>query len=367
MRPRIVVSGVNLVDFGPLSVYRDALQSLVQACGDRYEIFALVQREGLLAIPGVTYLEFPGIKASWRRRLHFEYFESLRISRELRPELWIAMDNVTPRVHCDCQVVYCHNPTPFYPFKWRETFLDPKFGAFTLFFGFLYGIFLQRNSAVIVQQDWIRREFQKRYRARNVIVAHPTVDVPPLLEPVRARSSDEMYRFFYPALSRTFKNHELLLEAVRLLEGRGVGGFELLLTVDAASNRCGADLFRRYSSLRSVRWLGTIARERVYRIFGESDCLVFPSKLETWGLPLTEFKTTGKPILAVDLPYAYETIGSYDQIAFFGAEDPAGLASLMEGAVKGTLAWQPVSATPVSEPYAADWLALWSLLLPYSS
>jgi len=364
MKPTIVVSGVNFVDMGPLSIYRDALSSLVASSADTYEIIALVNRQTLLNVPGVTYMEFPDIKAKWIRRIRFEYFDCLKLSERLKPALWLSMHDMTPRVHCKRQAVYCHNPSPFYRFSFREALLDPSFGMFMLFYRFLYRLFIHRNTAVIVQQSWIREAFRKQYGAQNVIVAHPNVDISPKITATTPHRTDSLYRFFYPALSRTFKNHELLLQAVTLLEKRGVTGFELVLTVDASSNRCGAELFRKYKKLHSVRWLGIISRDQTYELYAKSDCLLFPSKLETWGLPLTEFKGTGKPILAVDLPYAHETIGTYDKVAFFDANDAAGLASMMESMMLGKLELQPVTAPPITEPYASDWAALWKLLLP---
>ena len=367
LNPRIVISGVNLVDLGPLSVFRDALRSLVQASADRYEIVALVQREELLAVPGVTYLEFPEIKGSWLRRLRFEYLDSYKLSLRLAPALWIAMHDITPRLRCARQVVYCHNPSPFYRFRLREAVLDPKFGLFTLLYRFLYGIFLQRNWAVVVQQAWIREEFERRYDANHVIVARPAVHLETLASSRKPHLPGASYRFFYPAFARTFKNHEVLLAAARLLEERGVRDFELLLTVAAESNRCAADLARRFADLRSVRWLGTLSREQVFETYTTTDCLVFPSKLETWGLPLTEFKATGGPILAADLAYAHETMGDYREATFFDPENASALADLMECAMAGTLAWSGATAAPIRSPFAEDWPALWAMLLPEPS
>jgi glycosyltransferase involved in cell wall biosynthesis len=363
VKPRIVISGVNLIDFGPLAIFREALSTLVMACGGSCEIVALVQRETALAIPGVTYMEFPDVKGSWRKRLHFEYFQSLQISRSLQPIVWIAMHDITPRVECKQQFVYCHNPSPFYRFSLREASLDPKFGMFTIFYRFLYGIFLHRNAGIIVQQDWIRKEFEKRYGVTNVLVAHPALMIAKVRESP-SQVSVTPYRFLYPAFPRTFKNHELILSAAKLLEDRGVEDFEVLLTVDGASNRCGAGLIRRYSTLRSVKWLGSLSQAQVHEMYGKSSCLLFPSKLETWGLPLTEFKATGKPVLAADLPYAHETIGTYGPVEFFDIDHPEALADLMEKAINGTLKWRTVCAKPIHQPFAKDWLALWKLLLP---
>lgn len=52
------------------------------------------------------------------------------------------------------------------------------------------------------------------------------------------------------------------------------------------------------------------------KLYNTSDCLIFPSKLETWGLPISEMKFFGKPILIADELYAKETVGGYDKVQF---------------------------------------------------
>ena len=85
MKHRIVLSGVNLVEGGTLSVFKDALQELADHYSGRYEVVALVHRRNLFDIDGVTYIEFPHVKSSWLRRVHFEYWGLRALSRRLRP------------------------------------------------------------------------------------------------------------------------------------------------------------------------------------------------------------------------------------------------------------------------------------------
>jgi len=348
---------------GPLAVFKDALESLASRYGETYEITALVHRRSLLNIPNINYLEFPDVKSSWLKRLHFEFWFSKGICKGMQPRLWLSMDNVTPNVTAEIQAVYCHNPSPFYHFRLRDFWLDWKFGLFTLFYRYLYAINIRRNDHVIVQQDWIRRAFQRLYPVRNVIVAHPAVDIPKFRANTTERNSEAAYRFFYPAFPRTFKNAELALAAAQLLEESGFHDFELWLTFDASVNRCAAEIVKRFAQVRSVRWLGLLPRQQVFTRYAEADCLLFPSKLETWGLPITEFKATGKPILAADLAYAHETVGNYEQAAFFDVEKPAELANLMKSAALGEPVFSAVNAAPISSPFATNWDELWSLLL----
>ncbi len=348
---------------GPLAVFRDALKSLADSNGKRFDIFALVHRRDLFDVKGVAFLEFPRISSSWLARLKFEYWSSKQISRQLKPCLWLSMHDITPNVTADVRAVYCHNPAPFYRPRCFEFFADPKIVLFSLFYGFLYRFHIQHNDYVIVQQNWMREKFQRLYGVRGVVVAHPSVDVPkPLSAPVRSLSP-RPYRFFYPAAPRTFKNPEVCLQAARLLEQRDFTNFELWLTFDASTNRYASTLAKQFSDIRSVRWLGSLSRERVFELYQEADCLLFPSRMETWGMPITEFRNFGKPILVADKPYAYETAGGYDLAKLFDPDDASNLANLMVQAANGEPIFRKLPEAAIEPPYARNWMELWELLL----
>jgi glycosyltransferase involved in cell wall biosynthesis len=364
VRRRIVLSGVNFVEGGPLSVFKDALQELADHYADRYEIVALVHRRTLFAIGNVTYLEFPHIKSSWLRRFHFEYWSLRALSRRLRPYLWLSMHDMTPNVTAEVRAVYCHNPSPFYRLGAREALTDWKFSLFTLFYRYLYAINLRRNDLVIVQQEWLRREFRRRYRAKNIVVAHPRI--PSLVIPALPEEDQRPgpgVRFFYPTYPRSFKNIELLLQAARILEEDGADGFSLWLTIDGSENRYAAQLRSEYGGLRSVSWLGLMPRDRILLLYAKADCLLFPSKLETWGMPISEFQQTGKPMLVIDLPYAHETVGAYPAVRFFPPGNPRVLADDMKRFIQHSLAFGATSAPSIPMPFAADWTELFHILI----
>jgi glycosyltransferase involved in cell wall biosynthesis len=362
-KEKIVLSGVNCVNGGILSIFQEALHSVVREHGDRYEIIAIVHRRDLFDVANVTYMEFPEVKSSWMRRLRFEYRTLRKISERLQPRLWLSMHDMTPNVTADIQAVYCHNPSPFYRFDLHEALLDPKFGLFTLFYRYLYRINLEKNDFVIVQQEWLRREFRSMYGIRNVIVAKPTVSALSIITNKQDRSHGIPYRMFYPALPRTFKNFEVILTAARSLANSGFFGFELFLTVDGTENRYAAEIKKKYADVQGVRWLGLLSRQRVFELYGTADCLIFPSKLESWGLPITEFKATAKPILAADLPYAHETMGDYPSSAFFDPNDADGLAEMIKRACLGEKVFAPSRGHEPEMPFARNWNELWPLLL----
>ena len=364
LKPRIVLSGVNVREVGALSVFRDALATLAREHGDRYEIVALVTRRELFDITGVTYFEYPRIMHSYLARVHFEYWSSREISARLKPRLWLSMHDMTPNVSAEVRAVYCHNPSPFYRPTISEFFLDWRFGLFTLFYRFLYRINIHANDYVIVQQDWMRKSFMRLYGVRNVIVAHPVVNLPNPVETLAGGAAARPYRFFYPTFPRTYKNPELCLKAARILERRGFNEFELWLTLDASVNKYASRVVKEFADVRSARWLGQLSRERVFELYAEADCLLFPSRLETWGMPITEMRSFGKPILAADLPYAHESAAGYHKVRFFEPGDAEQLADLMRQAATAQPIFGKAPEAAIAEPYAGNWSELWALLLP---
>jgi len=344
-------------------VFKDALASLAGEYARQYDIIALVHRESLFDISGVTFLEYPEIKSSWWKRMRFEYHDCLAISKRYKPYLWFSMHDMTPNVRAEVRAVYCHNASPFYPFSCHEALFDWKFGLFNLLYRFLYRINIKSNDFVVVQQDWLRREFLSHYGVSKVVVAHPSVDQLPIKGIAIKKDLSRSYRFFYPSYPRVFKNMEQILQAARRLEESGFDRFEVWLTMNGTETPYAAEVRKKYEDLSVVRWMGLQPRAEVFRLYKEADCLLFSSKLESWGMPITEFKTTGKPVLVADLPYAHETVGEYEKAAFFDIGDDTKLADMMKQAANGREIFSSQQMQPIAEPFSRNWEELWQILL----
>ena len=93
------------------------------------------------------------------------------------------------------------------------------------------------------------------------------------------------------------------------------------------------------------------------------DCLIFPSKLETWGLPITEAKGYEKRMFLPNLPYAKETIGNYDLVRFFDIENPKELAQLITDFVNNTITFQGNKYIFDESTQLKDWNAVFDFIL----
>jgi glycosyltransferase involved in cell wall biosynthesis len=362
----IVVSGVNLVEAGPLSVFKDCLWQLTKWEKQKLTIIALVNSNTLFTEfgeSGIRFLEYPAVKKSWLKRIIFEYRDCMDISKNYKPDVWFAMHDITPNVTAPMRIVYCHNPSPFYKLSLKEAWLEKPLFAFNLFYKFLYGINIQKNNYIIVQQQWIRDYFVKEYAlyAQKVIVAYPDVK-PKVLISVPSFKHKSLFRFIYPAYPRAFKNFEVLCMASEKLSAL-IENFEVIITLNGTENKYAAYLYNNYKYLKQIKFTGKLTRNEIFKLYEESDCLVFPSKLETWGLPITEMKMYNKPILVADCKYSHETVGNYEKACFFNPQDHMQLKDLMQNAVNNTLVYDKTDFTPPNNPFAQSWGELFAYFL----
>jgi glycosyltransferase involved in cell wall biosynthesis len=115
--------------------------------------------------------------------------------------------------------------------------------------------------------------------------------------------------FIYPASGDAHKNHKNLIDAWVLLAGDGYFP-SLLLTIDHKSypalSRYVTDQSRKYGL--KVKNVGFQGAEDLKILYAKSRALIFPSLLESFGLPLLEAKSFMLPVLASELDYVRDVV-----------------------------------------------------------
>lgn len=353
---KMVLSGINLYEGGPLAIYYDCLEAIKElGIYKRYHIIAFVHKKSLFKKYKdiINFIELPKSRKNYAYRLYYEYFFFKKYSNNHDIDIWISLHDITPNVKAKKLYTYCHNPSPFMEKEFSKVRYSLKNVAFSYFYKYLYRINISSASAVIVQQDWMREEFKKMYSIDNIIVARPDVKVDFVIKKMQNKKEKKI--FVYPAFPRFFKNFELICEACKYLEK---DNFEIWLTIDGSENQYSREIRKKYSGLKQIRWIGIQKREKIFEIYDIADCLIFPSKLETWGLPISEFKLTQKDILLVDLPYAHETLGEYEKVMFFRQNDPEQLAKCMKMEIEEKPIYSPQKKINISKPFYKGWKEL---------
>lgn len=362
----IVVSAVNIRRGGTLRILRDCLSCLsaMSRQGD-YRIVAVVHDKELAHFDGIEYIEIPWTVGSWARRLWCEYVTLHKLSHKLEPvDLWFSLHDTSPRVHARMQAAYFQTAFPFMKLKRNDFKFDYKIALFGLLTRFAYRINIHRNRYIVVQAEWLRRNFSRMFgiAPEKFIVAPPEETVP---EYSTTAACGSLYRFAYICGPDCHKNIELLCESARILENRiGKDRFRVSLTLSGAENKYASWIKREWGGVGSIEFLGYLSREDVDRCYAAADCLVFPSRIETWGLPISEFRHSGKPMLLADLPYAYEAAAGSPAVAFIDIDNPENLAARMQELVEGhTDSLAQIDTTEPAPPSARTWRQLFEILL----
>ncbi|MDF2514767.1 MAG: glycosyltransferase [Sphingobacterium sp.] len=365
----IVISAVNLNKGGTLTILRNCLAylSALAAEGD-FRIVAIVYRRELADYPNIEYIETQWPKKRWINRLWYEYVALNKVSRHIGDvSLWLSLHDTTPNVQAQRQAVYCHNPFPFYKWTFGECFRAPKIVLLALFSKWIYRVGIRKNKYVIVQQQWLKDEFKQMFGLPkdDIILSLPNkLQAVEYLDPVPPREQGK-YTFIYAAAPDSHKNFESICRATQLLEQKhGVTNFKVYITISGNENTYAKWIHQHWGMLKSLSFIGFQSRQSLFAYYQQSDCLIFPSKVETWGLPITEFAEFSKPMLLADFPYAYETAAGAFKTAFFDPDKPEQLAEQMRRLIGSDETFlMTVPCKILEKPVSHNWEELFNMLL----
>lgn len=313
---RIVVNDIaaDKGSGGAFSVLREFYQAVSEHGQDHEWIFLLADNY-FEPLEHIVIKTFPDIKKSWIKRLIFDQVSGHKIVNELKPDVYFSMQNIAMK-HLNCpQATYLHQSLPFQDKKSFSFFKrsELKLAIYQKIIGRLLKNSLNYANVVFVQTEWMKRAIEVDELAHFVMVVPPTISLGGL-QPNEFHSD----RFFYPAENHLYKNHSLIYEATSLLNQRGYEKFDVFLTIDpqdVASN--------------NVKFIGKIDRSLVFDYYANS-ILLFPSYIETFGLPLLEARTANAIILAADTQFAREILADYPNAYFYEFQDAEALSNLME-------------------------------------
>jgi len=325
MKKTIVVSATNIVSAGMLTILEQAVSEF-RVFSENYRVIFLVANEEILCgldFDGIEVFSFPLSKKSWLCRVYYEYygFKRWQIKNNItNVALWFSLHDMTPNVKAERQAVYCHNPSMFLDLSFRDFIVAPKLFLFSRLYKFIYIINLRRNNRVVVQQHWLGDFFSDYVGANGVVVARPVIE-----ELCGVESAREVGDFIYPAFPRLFKNHLNLVKALEVYGEEASLDFTILGTENKVASMVKSYCDRQ--GLTNVNFLGSMSRKEVIERLACCKALIFPSYIETWGLPISEAIQLKKPILVADRPYAHETVGDYPNVYWF---DPVSVESMSD-------------------------------------
>lgn len=264
-------------------------------------------------------------------RLRFDYGRCKEILErmEVKPDLIISLQNTGVACLKDTwQLIYYHQSLPFYPQRWNPL---KKAERRLFMYKYIYPWFVKhsiRKERVdfVAQIPFIKDRITNQFGIKEcrIHVLFPDTEK---VEKEKLKSyafENDTINFMYPATAVSYKNHQLLVDALSVLREKSKDVCERMrihLTLSNNDNPEFAQQIREVGLEQQFVLHGSVPHDELLCMLNASHGLLFPSTIETLGLPLLEAAKLGKAIVVSDLTYAHQVVGGYDGVAFVDVKD----------------------------------------------
>ncbi|MBT8582107.1 glycosyltransferase family 4 protein [Polynucleobacter paneuropaeus] len=304
MKNILFISAVNIHSGGGGLL----LEALLNAIPRTLKSVVLVDSRFVLRANLPKNIEINYIKANVFNRLKAEYFLFKSVSAD---DIVLCFGNLPPLFKLmGSVVVFLQNrylvenvTLKYFSLKQRLRLTIERFW---------FKCRLKNVDEFVVQTPTMAEFLKHRFVEKKEIQILPFAPITQKYNEATINSSinrNTLYDFLYVASGEPHKNHLNLLAAWKVLAKEGVYP-SLCVTLDEEefSDLCKLiqDVKENYGIL--VTNVGRLPHEDVLKLYAKSKAAVFPSKFESFGLPMIEARQAGLAILASELDFVRDIL-----------------------------------------------------------
>lgn len=332
---KILVYDVAAEDGGGLVVLKYFYREVVERTSNNIEWVFAVSQDILKQTEKVRVLIYDKPKKSWIHRLVFENIDFPRVIKSEKPDIVISLQNMPVQRYSGRQFVYLHQSLQYCPKKFSFLKKEERKTAIRQhIICKIYRNVLPKSEHIFVQTNWIK-DATKQWlnwpdEKITVVPVEFQSEETALIKKYNGRESKS---FFYPARAEIYKNHEVVIEACKKLKDEGINGYRVIFTISADDGAYALKLIHHSQGL-PIDYIGAIPYEQMWDYYSRT-ILLFPSYLETCGLPMLEAQVSQAWILASDMPFSHEALDEYPNKEYFAYDSADDLAKKMKEFIKG--------------------------------
>lgn len=313
----VMIYDVHASESGALAILDDLYKQIRAYTDKSVKWVFIVSTPHYEETKEITVRRFPWVKKNWGYRYYFDTVTTRKLLNEFKPDKVFSLQNKGIDFYNKEQLVYLHLAFILTDHKFSMKVDGKKLWAYQNIISKSIFRSLRKVDMIIVQTQWMKDALVKKagVNADKIVVQQPDISCNEIKKFVDCPENRK--RIFYPATSFAYKNHQTLLEAINYAQRNGLKDYEVTFTIRPDENDYTRKLqgYAKENGL-NVKFNGPIPREKVFEMYAKS-ILVFPSYVESLGLPLLEAKLTGTYIIASDMPFCHEILDDYDKATFF--------------------------------------------------
>lgn len=244
-----------------------------------------------------------------------------------RIKLLISLQNTGIYYKGVNQIVYFHQLLSISKHKWRF-YKSNEFSCFI--YSKIYPFFIKKsinkNTKIIVQAEFIKKEFARKFKhpINNIYVCPPVLENDIKINTQFTTPDPNCISLIYPSNKLIYKNHKILIDALYYIKQHNnpiLSKIKIYFTIKPKDSIYIFNEIKKKGLIENFCFIGTIPHSELLIKLNEMDALLFPSYIETIGLPLLEAAAYGLNILVSDLPYSRNIINDYSGAKFIKYND----------------------------------------------
>lgn len=341
----IMVFDVPAVSGGALSILTDFYEEALKNKKNINWIF-VVSEPRLKEKKNVKVLRYPWIKKSWGHRLYFDNIIAPRLIKKYNVDKIFSLQNIIVPFTKVPQILYVHQSLPFveYRFSLKE---NKKFWIYQNLIGRKIIKSIKMAEKVIVQTNWMKKSCLEHSLVKEekieVIPPNLNIDITNEFD----FDNNSLSTFFYPASSVSYKNHSIIINTCQKLKEKNLDNYRVVLTLNGDENENIKTFYQIVKSKKlPVEFIGNLSREEVFIMYTKS-ILLFPSYIETFGLPMLEAKLHKGIIFASNCAFSHEILDGYENAYYFDPFNSNELFELFLKVIEGKLSYHNVNTNNI--------------------
>ena len=352
----VVVNSTANRSSGSLSILNQFVNHLTILRGeDKYLIFTAPTYK----CPDIANVLFISINTQhWIKRIKWDLYGLKKWLKQhnIIPDILVSLQNTG--VNYDApQIIYYHQPIPLVNYKWN---LLKKEERLFYLYKKIYPLFVKRsltnNTHIVVQIQSIKNAFVSKFKVKesSVSVIRPDINIMNY-EEVPYIEFDNEINFLYPSTPYEYKNHIEIVNAINALNFKNpnlVKKIKVHFTFNANENQKLLKQITHFGLIQNFIFEGQLPFEKLLSYYKSCSALLFPSYIETFGLPIIEAAGAGLPIIISDVPYSRDVIGNYEGAKFVPLHNTSEWCNAIESlCVKPTKRYAPYVQSKKSSWY----------------
>ncbi|WP_195854017.1 glycosyltransferase [Aerococcus tenax] len=314
----------------------------VSVLEDYYEKVKDTNEQWLFILSGYDLLETQNIKVkrvkwikkSWFHRLFFDLIILPIIIYRLKPKLIFSLQNTIAPFTKVRQELFLHQSLPYTSIKFKF-FEEPKLWIYQNIIKIFINNSARKADIIYVQTKWIAKELveQTKISPDKIKVIKTEINLLRNKKFCSAKANGKV-SFFYPAAPLKYKNHQIVIESLSKLKKEELNKVEIYFTLESDMNTITCEMSKKINELSlPIHFIGYLSKIDVEKMY-ESSILLFPSYIETLGLPLMEARMKETPIIASDTEFSREVLDGYDNAEFFSYDSAIELTKIIQSEIR---------------------------------